>query len=59
MIELLTNIGAVISVTITLIGLSCAFLIRFQWRCGMCGKLNETGILRFIFAMCKHDGDFN
>lgn len=59
MIEALTDIGNIISAGIALIGISTFFFMRFQWRCGLCGKLNETGVLRFLFLMCHHDGDTN
>jgi hypothetical protein len=57
MVELLSDIGVIISAGITLIGLSFAFLIRISWKCGLCGKTIETGLLRFIFCMCDHEGD--
>jgi hypothetical protein len=57
MLELLTNIGIIINAGIILIGLSIFLIMRVEWRCGLCGKLNETGLLRFLFLMCNHEGD--
>lgn len=57
MLELLTNIGHVISITIGLVVITIYLIMRIEWRCGLCGKLNDTGILRFLFQMCDHEGD--
>lgn len=58
--ELLAIIGFVISVAIcgiTLIGITS--LVDVQWRCGLCGKLNTTGIIKYAFRWCDHQGWFN
>jgi hypothetical protein len=56
MIEFLSRIGLILGQVICLIFLTAVSLITFEWQCGMCGKINQTGLLRFIFCMCDHDG---
>lgn len=42
------------------IGISCWIalntLVTFQWRCGLCGKFNQTGLIKFLLMMCDHQG---
>lgn len=31
-------------------------LTEWEWRCGLCGKMNTTNTFKFIFQMCDHEG---
>ena len=30
--------------------------VTVRWQCGLCGKINETGILKHLLCMCDHQG---
>lgn len=34
------------------------FNATFTWRCGICGKMNETGYIKMILCWCDHMGLF-
>jgi hypothetical protein len=57
MIEFFTHVGNIINVTIGLIAIFIYCSMRITWSCGICGKINNTGLLRFLFCMCNHMGD--
>jgi hypothetical protein len=59
MIEFFTGMGRIISAAIVLVALTIYLIMRITWRCGICGKVNTTGILKFLFLMCDHEGDTN
>lgn len=31
-------------------------LLRFEWRCGLCGKITSGNILKFLLMWCDHGG---
>ncbi len=35
------------------------FGLFITWRCGGCGKINETNFFKFIIGWCDHMGDYN
>lgn len=59
MIFVLTKIGEIITVAIVMAAGIIYLSMRITWRCGMCGKINETGLFKFLTCMCDHGGDFN
>ncbi len=57
MIEFLTGVGVVLTEVIVLSAALIYSIMRVTWRCGLCGKLNTTSLLKFLFLMCDHEGD--
>lgn len=56
-LELLRFLSATGDVIIEMIALSvllCMFGSRWVWTCGLCGKTNVSGFLKFLFCMCDH-----
>jgi hypothetical protein len=57
LLDFLLGAADVLNTALTLVAFTGLLSIRVQWRCGLCGKQNVTGVLRFFFAMCNHFGD--
>lgn len=53
----LTNVGNDISeLLVTFVVLIILFGMKWQWNCGLCGKINTTNTFQYIFQMCNHEG---
>lgn len=58
LIQYLIGVGIILSTAIGMIIWSILLAVKITWRCGMCGKFNETGIVKFLLCMCDHMGDY-
>lgn len=44
-------------VAVILLGILVGF-VTVRWQCGICGKVNETGLIKSLLCMCDHTGMF-
>lgn len=58
-VELLTRIGVILSASVLGAGITLLCLARVQWRCGLCGRANRTGLLAALLRLCDHGGRFS
>lgn len=65
MLKFFTNLGSSASLTVMFITFMFVYFgvkhfgVFVTWRCGLCGKLNETNLVKFMLGWCDHMGDFN
>lgn len=57
-VRILIIVGSMLTVAIGAAAWGLIMATRITWRCGMCGKTNETGIIKFFLCMCDHMGDY-
>ena len=47
------------SIAIALVGAAwfgILSIVQFRWQCGLCGKMNRTGFIKFFLKWCDHFG---
>lgn len=53
----LVVIGFMLTSFILLLPSAILFLGSYRWRCGLCGKVNTTNVIRFLLLWCDHTPD--
>ncbi len=59
MLELLTSIGGILSMSVIALVWAFLMMLRITWTCGLCGKTVDGNIFQFLLQMCDHGGMFN
>lgn len=44
---------------VVIIWLFALSIVRFHWKCGICGKYNSTNLIKFVLQYCEHEGTWH